>query len=175
MPTVIAAAAGIISLLVVVGASVAYLAIPEGRCCPRCGTPTAPIRLRRWLRPFRRLVQWRWCPSCAWEGMNRTASGPRPDFRWGRPEEGEAPFFQWGPEPAPPAHDDPLTLPPDDPSGFRWKGGEETIGEPGFQWASEGGESDAGGVEPRAPGVITRLIRWFRGSEPGDFRWKDPS
>lgn len=63
--------AGLILLLLVAGLSVAYLVLPAGPLCPRCGGPTHPVRLRRWARPLRRLLQWRWCADCGWEGPGR--------------------------------------------------------------------------------------------------------
>jgi len=113
-------------MLVVVMTSVAYLVLPRGRMCPRCGGSTSPVVLRRALRVFSRWIQWRWCSRCAWEGPGR--KGPElgildppvdheSGFRWGHPNLENVPVFYWRDEneaaetPAPPsAH----------PSGFDW-------------------------------------------------------
>ncbi len=44
------AVVGILSMLLVVATSVAYLMLPRGKMCPRCGGPTSPVVLRRLLR-----------------------------------------------------------------------------------------------------------------------------
>jgi len=101
---VLVALVGILSMLLVVTASVAYLALPRGRLCPHCGGPTNPVVLRRLLRLLSRWVQWRWCSRCGWEGAGRRGPDlgpldPPPDdgsgFRWGGPDIEEAPMFYW--------------------------------------------------------------------------------
>lgn len=74
---------GLVFLLGVAALSVAYLVLPGGRFCPRCGEATRPVRLRPWLRPLRRLLHWRWCVDCGWEGLGRPprASAPREHVR----------------------------------------------------------------------------------------------
>ena len=78
------AVAGILTMLLVVTSSVAYLVLPRGRMCPRCGGCTSPIVLRRMLRVLSRWVQWRWCSRCAWGGPRQNEPGaghPRPAGR----------------------------------------------------------------------------------------------
>ena len=54
-----------------------YLFLPSGRGCPRCATETVAIRSRL-LTPARRVACLRWCMSCGWEGLARTAVLRRP-------------------------------------------------------------------------------------------------
>ena len=91
-------------MLLVVTASVAYLALPGGRLCPHCGGATNPVVLRRLLRVLSRWVQWRWCPRCGWEGAGRRGLDLGPldppadhesGFSWGDPDVEEVPIFYW--------------------------------------------------------------------------------
>ena len=113
-------------MLLVVMTSVAYLVLPRGRMCPRCGGYTSPVMLRRMLRVFEHWVQWRWCSRCAWEGPGRKGPAlglldPPADhesgFRWGHPNLQGVPVFYWRDEHDVPETSDP---PPVHPSGFRW-------------------------------------------------------
>jgi len=58
-----------------------YLFLPSGRECPRCACETHAVR-SRWLRPIRSLASTRWCMSCGWEGVVRSAivRHPLPKF-----------------------------------------------------------------------------------------------
>jgi hypothetical protein len=91
-------------MLLVVTASVAYLALPRGRLCAHCGSTTNPVVLQRLLRVLSRWVEWRWCSRCGWEGAGRrgpklgTLDPPPNDgsgFQWGDPDLDEAPVFYW--------------------------------------------------------------------------------
>ena len=164
---------GVLSLLVVVLTSVAYLALPSGRMCPRCGVPTAAILLESWWqRPASRWLHWRWCSRCSWEGVGRR--GPdvglrdspvdhESGFRWRRTISDQVPIFHWR---------DNLENPPDHPAGFRWSAAEDgdyspptdgpadhtqggTPGHPsGFRWGAPGDDAPLflWGLGPRTPG-----------------------
>ena len=91
-------------MLLVVTASVAYLALSEGRLCPHCGGATSPVVLRRLLRMLSPWVQWRWCSRCGWEGPGRRGPdlGPLdpptdhdPGLRWADPDFENVPIFYW--------------------------------------------------------------------------------
>jgi len=73
---VLIALVGILTILLMVTASVAYLALPRGRLCPHCGGMTNPVVLRRLLKVLSPWVQWRWCSRCAWEGPRHRGAGP---------------------------------------------------------------------------------------------------
>lgn len=189
---VLVALVGILSLLVVVLTSVAYLALPSGRMCPSCGVPTSSILLESWWqRPASRWLYWRWCARCGWEGVGR--KGPdvglqdRPvdhesGFRWRRPGSEQVPIFHW--------RDD-----SEDPSGFRWAADEDAEGVvdeesagtsapegveghlSGFRW---GARDDAaplfvwGGSalksESRSP--VPWYLSWLPPRRTSGFRWK---
>jgi len=122
----LSALVGVLSLLVVMLAAVAYLALPTGRMCPRCGVPTSSILLGSWWqKPAARWLHWRWCSRCSWEGVGRRGPdvGFRDSpvdhdsgFRWRRTPSEQVPIFHW--------RDTPET-PPDHPSGFRFSDIEE--------------------------------------------------
>ncbi len=101
---VLIALVGILSILLMVTASVAYLALPRGRLCPHCGGMTNPVVLRRLLKVVSPWVQWRWCSRCGWEGAGRRGHDLGPldppadhdsGFRWGDPDIEEVPIFYW--------------------------------------------------------------------------------
>lgn len=54
-----------------------FVFLPSGRDCPRCSQETLLLRSRL-LRPFRRLVQLRWCVGCGWQGITRHVLWTRP-------------------------------------------------------------------------------------------------
>lgn len=54
-----------------------FLFLPAGRECPRCAHETVQIRSRL-LRPIHRVANLRWCMSCGWEGIARSAVLRRP-------------------------------------------------------------------------------------------------
>ena len=114
-------------MLLVVSTSVAYLVLPRGRMCPRCGGSTSPVVLRRVFRVFSRWVQWRWCSRCAWEGPGRKGPelgmlDPPVDHesgcRWGHPNLQGAPVFYWKDEDEVVETPDPPSV---HPSGFQWE------------------------------------------------------
>lgn len=147
---VLIALVGILSLLLVVLASVTYLALPRGRLCPHCGGSTNPVVLSGLLRILSRWIQWRWCARCSWEGpglrgADLGALDPPADRRAGYrlpdpdpdPDLAEAgggamdrdvlsvddiQEFHWqsGPE------EERREAPSDHPSGFKWQGEEES-------------------------------------------------
>ena len=59
-----------------------YLLLPSDRRCSQCDEETLlvrPGRLGRFGAALSLgLVQWRWCPRCAWEGMARRGGEPNP-------------------------------------------------------------------------------------------------
>ena len=190
---VLIALLGIISLLLIVAASVAYLALPRGRLCPQCGGTTSPVVLQRLLKILSHWVQWRWCARCGWEGPGlrgpdvgaldlvvRRASHPRrratdvseSDI----PDIGDVQTFQWRSGDQEERREDRS----DHPSGFQWQvGGEpvepdETPDHPsGFTW--QPGEEAALPNEPQAPGFYFRAkgdrrrpqFKWGRGANRG--------
>ncbi|HUK21736.1 MAG TPA: hypothetical protein VLV45_09285 [Gemmatimonadales bacterium] len=72
---------------------VAYMLVPRGVTCPRCGLVMTPIRnvvLDRLLP----VLQRRWCLDCGWNGVTRRArprttpphaGAPRPQTKSGTP------------------------------------------------------------------------------------------
>jgi len=158
---------GLLSSLLVVTIGVAYLAIPSGRMCPRCGGPTDPVTLRAIQTLVRKWLQWRWCSRCGWEGAGRKGPDVAPfeppvdhdsGFRWSKPDGGDVPVFWWGTGEAPPrrpglGH----------PSGFRWKAQPPEKHQPshpsGFQFGAQ--SSGAGASRHTGPKPDT------------GFKWKD--
>ena len=57
-------------LRIVIVALGATMLIGPVRACPACGRETLSIR-RRWLLPAADRYEWRWCPSCSWQGLGR--------------------------------------------------------------------------------------------------------
>ena len=145
---VLIALVGILSLLLMVMASVTYLALPRGRLCPHCGGSTHPVVLSGLLRVLSKWIQWRWCARCSWEGpglhsADLGALDPPVDRRAGYrppdpdPEAAEAEGdvqgrdvlnvddvqeFQWRSGPEDESREDPS----DHPSGFTWQEEEES-------------------------------------------------
>ena len=157
---VLIALVGILSLLLVVTASVAYLALPRGRLCPQCGGATNPVVLRRLLKILSLWVQWRWCARCGWEGPGLRGPDlgtldPPADrdtgFGPGDPERPEGldvpdiesvPTFHWRSRP----QRERRQPPPDHPSGFKFQSeldptdttGEAEENPPGFHFRPPG-------------------------------------
>ena len=57
--------------LLVVGA---IFLVARVRDCPACFEPTLKLR-RPWLRRVAPWLEWRWCPTCGWQGLSRTREG----------------------------------------------------------------------------------------------------
>lgn len=55
-----------------VGILVLFIIRPV-RACPACFRDTFPLR-KWWLRWITFRMEWRWCPSCGWEGLARRRS-----------------------------------------------------------------------------------------------------
>ena len=159
---------GILTMLLVVTTSLAYLVLPGGRMCPRCGGSSSPVVLRKMLRFLSRWVQWRWCARCGWEGPGK--KGPElgildppvdheSGFRWGHPNLQGVPVFYWRDENETTETAD---LPSAHPSGF--------------YWAAEGREgTDRRKADQRKePGAKHPSGFYFRSSEDSDppsFQW----
>lgn len=184
---------GILSLLLVVTASVAYLALPRGRLCPQCGGATNPVVLRRLLRVLSRWIQWRWCSRCGWEGAGRrgTDLGPPADpgsgFHWGEPDDEEVPIFYWRSD----RRDESGAAAPTQWPWFERRADEERM-EPadpaprGFRLSPSGemmppplplGQGRS--IEPE-PGVKRRYqtprpwyLSWLVSKRPSGFQWKE--
>ena len=131
---VLIAVVGILSILLMITASVAYLALPRGRLCPHCGGATHPVILRRLLKILSRWVQWRWCSRCGWEGARHRGPdlGPLdppvdhgPGFSWADPDYENVPIFYWRSDDP----DDEGEARPDPLAGFEW-GAEQERTEP---------------------------------------------
>ncbi|MDX1568209.1 MAG: hypothetical protein R3223_10445 [Longimicrobiales bacterium] len=71
----------------------ALFLVARVRDCPACFEPTLKLR-RPWLRRLASWLEWRWCPTCSWQGLSRRKEGglartaarpPEPDalFRGG--------------------------------------------------------------------------------------------
>lgn len=48
----------------------AALLIRRVRLCPACSEPTVPL-LKPWLARLLPSYEWRWCPTCGWQGPSR--------------------------------------------------------------------------------------------------------
>jgi len=67
--------------VMMVGMLVLFIIRPV-RGCPACFRDTFPLR-KWWLRWITFRMEWRWCPSCGWEGLARrmpagARAGPGP-------------------------------------------------------------------------------------------------
>lgn len=180
--------ASLVLLLLMAALSVAWLALPGGRFCPRCGGPSHPVRLRRWVRPLDRILQWRWCAECGWEGLGRPPKAPNPGerFHWRRPDPRRSPVFQWQGDDEPEAPADPerkveprgggeppapTPPPPHEPApGFRWRPPRQGGGA-AFHW---GGAEEERGPSRTSDGLVVRFFRWLRKGKAPGFRWRDP-
>ncbi len=188
---------GILSMLLVVTASVAYLALPRGRLCPQCGGMTNPVVLRRLLRLLSPWLQWRWCSRCSWEGPGRRGPdlgpldppiGHNSGFRWGMPDPNDVPIFYWRSDS--PAGGE-VQSRPNHPSGFRWQSAKEPTrpsepDQPSFDLGppadieppqSPWGPKMSRGHPPRSerPRQSPRpwYLSWLVSKDPPGFHWKE--
>ena len=67
---------GLVVLRVLIVTVLGLLIIRPVRECPACFEPTVPIRWPLVLR-LATGFEWRWCPSCRWQGPARKVSGRR--------------------------------------------------------------------------------------------------
>ena len=54
-------------ILIAIGAA---LIIQHVSSCPACFEPSVGVRYR-WLTLMAPWLEWRWCPSCGWQGPSR--------------------------------------------------------------------------------------------------------
>ncbi len=176
---VLIALLGILSLLLVVTASVLYLALPKGKLCPQCGGTTSPVVLRRLLKLLSLWVQWRWCARCGWEGPGRRgpdvgALDPRVRRTYRRrdsdgseadiPDIGGVPTFEWRTG----NQEERREATPDHPSGFQW----QAEGEP----SPPAAQPEEAGFAFRSPGDRRRpQFNWGRGPIRGRRTADNPS
>ncbi len=182
-------------MLLIVTASLAFLALPRGRLCPHCGGATNPVVLRRLLRVFSPWIQWRWCSRCNWEGPGRRGPDlgpldPPPDydagFRWGDPDVEEVPIFYWRSDDP----DDGGKAPPQHLPGLKWQSAKEPIeptepDPPGPQsrpseelkppksqsrQGTRGGPRSGGGRRP--PPARPWYFSWLVSKNPPGFQWR---
>jgi len=173
---VLVARVGLFSVLLVAAVRLAYLAVPSGRMCPRCGGGTSAVEFEGIGRRLERWIQRRWCSRCGWEGAGRRGPDVAPfenpvdhesGFRWRRRRNRAVPVFWWGDdstdeiaredvEPPSGTHraEEEDRSDPDHRSGFHFRDPEETEG-PVFEWGGERKESHR---MPRSRG----------------FRWRPP-
>jgi hypothetical protein len=174
---------GILTLLLIVAVSLAYLALPRGRMCPHCGGATNPVVLRRILRVLSPWVQWRWCSRCNWEGPGRRGPhlgplDPPPElesgFQWGDPNVEDVPIFYW-------RSDDPDERgegPPKHLPGLRWQTSKEPeeLKPPKYQWR-EGlrgpprSRPRSGGRRPPPP-PRPWYLSWLVSKKAPGFEWR---
>ncbi|MDE0395771.1 MAG: hypothetical protein OYK82_13445 [Gammaproteobacteria bacterium] len=67
---------GLVVLRVLIVTILGLLILRPVRECPACFEPTVPIRWPLVLR-LATGFEWRWCPSCRWQGPARKVSGQR--------------------------------------------------------------------------------------------------
>ena len=166
---------GILAMLLLVTTSVAYLILPRGRMCPRCGRSTSSVVLRRLLHPLSRWIQWRWCSRCGWEGPGR--KGPevgvldppadhQPGFRWGHRDLRSAPAFH---EPDDEEAREPTGCSPARPSGFYSRKAKEAE-RSRFKWRPSRVAGDADVERPPCPPSRPRrpwYLAWVSKKLPG--------
>ena len=192
---------GILSMLLVVTASVAYLALRRGRLCPHCGGSTNPVVLRRLLRLLSPWLQWRWCSRCGWEGPGRRGPDLGPldppadhesGFRWGAPDPEDVPIFYWRSD-SPGGESKDL---PNHPSGLEWQSGgeptepteqteptepdppgfdfgpQEEMRPPQLPWRRRASDRAPDGEQPnRTPRPW--YLSWLVSKDPPGFHWKE--
>ena len=186
---------GILSMLLVVTASVAYLALRRGRLCPHCGGSTNPVVLRRLLRLLSPWIQWRWCARCGWEGPGRRGPDLGPldppvdhdsGFRWGVPDFEDVPIFYW-------RSDNPGgegKSPPNNPFGFKWQAANDPTeptepDQPSFDFGPQGDTKPLGlpwgpsmshgpppGGDQRRRTPRPWYLAWLVSKDPPGFHWK---
>jgi hypothetical protein len=184
-------------MLLLVTASVAYLALPRGRLCAHCGSVTNPVVLQRLLRVLSRWVEWRWCSRCGWEGAGRRgaklgALDPPPNddsgFQWGDPDLDEAPVFYWRSD----RRSEPGASQPNHWPWFERRADEEPM-EPadpaprGFRLSPSGemkppplplGQETSLGSEPETKRRYQTprpwYLAWLVSKNPPGFQWKEP-
>ena len=193
---VLVALVGILSMLLVVIASVAYLALPRALLCPHCGGATYPVVLRRLLRVLSRWVQWRWCSRCGWEGAGRRGPDLGPldppadqdsGFRWGDPDIEQVPIFYWrsdrrGAKGAAQPNNwsgferraDEEAIEPTDPprSGFRLGPSEEQEPPP-FPLGREMNLGPGPGAKKPYQAPRPWYLSWLVSKNPPGFQWKE--
>jgi hypothetical protein len=183
-------------MLLVVTASVAYLALPRGRLCPHCGGATYPVVLRRLLRVLSSWVEWRWCSRCGWEGAGRRGPDLGPldppadhdsGFRWGDPGIEKVPVFYWrsdrrrekgpGRSSRPPGFErraDEEPFEPTDPARRDFRpGSSEELEPPPFPLGP--GMSLGPGTGDEKPYQTPRpwYLAWLVSKNPPGFQWKE--
>ena len=188
---------GILSILLLVTASVAYLALPRGKLCPHCGGVTDPVVLRRLLRILSPWVQWRWCPRCAWEGPRLRGPDLGPldppvdhdsGFRWGDPDYENVPIFYWRTD-HPGGNGEPRPDPM--PSGLKWQAEEDPTGPtepdspgsyfpppwelkpPHFPWGPGVGGRPRPPARRRGRTPRPWYLSWLVSKNPPGFYWKE--
>jgi hypothetical protein len=67
---VIAVLGALVGLRVAAVAFIVAFIVRPVTSCPACFRSTFPIR-KGWLRLLRTHLEWRWCPTCGWEGLAR--------------------------------------------------------------------------------------------------------
>ena len=181
-------------MLLVVTASVAYLALPSGRLCPHCGGATSPVVLRRLLKLLSPWLQWRWCSRCGWEGPGRRSpdleqldpeAGQAAGFRGANPDIEKIPTFYWrsddpgeGDEARPkplsefivPADGEPIEP---EPPGFHFRPPGKRR-QPQFQWAPKDRRRPP--PRPKLRGQTPRpwYLSWLVSKDPPGFQWREP-
>jgi rubredoxin len=170
---------GILSMLLLVTASVAFLALPRGRLCPHCGGPTNPVVLRKLLRFLSRWVQWRWCSRCGWEGAGRRGPDLGPldppaahgsGFRWGDPNYEEVPVFYWRSDRR--AEDGAPRR--GTWSGFERRAPEEPVEPPTLPLGQEMSRKPDPGPEKGLETSRPWYLSWLVSKHPPGFQWKEP-
>ncbi|HET9985480.1 MAG TPA: hypothetical protein VFQ38_17900 [Longimicrobiales bacterium] len=65
--------------VVLIVVAIAVLVGPAN-ACPACFQPTLAVH-RRWLRWLASGIEWRWCPTCGWQGPARRSEPEPPPQR----------------------------------------------------------------------------------------------
>lgn len=168
---IFAAATGVLAFLATVVVGLVYRSAPTRLACPDCGESTSVLQPPPLLRRTR-LLTWRWCHACGWEGMGRNGPEWRPGqrlvahdsgFHWGDERLPEDFGFRWARQMEAPRP----TRPPHHPSGFRFGQPEalESFADhpSGFSWRDRPSQPAARPAPPPAT------------SHPSGFRWGRPA